>query len=471
MSTLAPDATEPRRRLHPLSPLLRGARVIVVIVAALSWQGLAQLGFLQALIVIGGVVAVALVLSWISWLVTGYHLRGPELRVYEGLLWRRTRSIPLERLQAVDVVRPLLARLTGLAELRIEVVGAGKTEAPLAFLTVEEARVLRDRLLSVARQAGAPAARLHPGATDATGTPVNAATSGAGMVSAPVDGAAPAATPAAALQEATEERLHTVPTRDLVLAKLLTPQALLVPFGLVWPLLGFAFHPDLTVVGMAGTLTAVVGIALHPVRRFISEYGFTVGTVPDGLRLRHGLLETTSQTVPPQRVQAVGIIRPLLWRPMGWQRTRMDVAGYGHQQDTQVRADTLLPLAEWDVTRSVVARVLPGLDLTALPLVPPPARAKWRVPLRRLVLAAGLTDTVFVTRAGLIARRLVLVPYARIQSIRIVQGPWQRKLNLANVYVDTAGGQTAVAEHRDVADAHRLVRELADRARAARAGT
>ncbi|MBO0870165.1 MAG: PH domain-containing protein, partial [Micromonosporaceae bacterium] len=81
----------------------------------------------------------ALVLSVVSWLVTGYQLVGRELRVSEGLLFRRQRAIPLERLQAVEVVRPVLARLAGLAELRLEVIGARRAEAPLSYLTLREA--------------------------------------------------------------------------------------------------------------------------------------------------------------------------------------------------------------------------------------------------------------------------------------------------------------------------------------------
>ena len=95
-------------------------------------------------------------LAVVSWYNTGYHIVGRELRIHEGLLWRRTRAIPLERLQAVEVVRPLLAQLTGLAELRLEVVGGGKTEAPLAYLTVAEAAPLRDRLLALAGRTQPP---------------------------------------------------------------------------------------------------------------------------------------------------------------------------------------------------------------------------------------------------------------------------------------------------------------------------
>ena len=141
---------EPRRRLHPLSPLLHGAKSVAIIVVALSWQTLSQVG-LERFALVVGVIAVAVVLfSLVGWLNTGYHVVGRELRIQDGLLWRRNRAIPLERLQSVEVRRPLLAQLTGLAELRLEVVGGGKTEAPLAYLTVRDAAALRERLLALA---------------------------------------------------------------------------------------------------------------------------------------------------------------------------------------------------------------------------------------------------------------------------------------------------------------------------------
>jgi putative membrane protein len=85
------------------------------------------------------------------------------------------------------------------------------------------------------------------------------------------------------------------------------------------------------------------------------------------------------------------------------------------------------------------------------------------------VLGYQLTDTALVTRDGLLTRRLVIVPYGRIQSVRIRQGPLQRRLRLATVWADTAGrGLTAVAPHRDAAEALALATELAERSRAAR---
>ncbi len=54
--------------------------------------------------------------------------------------------------------------------------------------------------------------------------------------------------------------------------------------------------------------------------QFLTLFGFTVAEARDGLRLRFGLTSHRSQTVPPGRVQAVRIERPLLWRPWGWGR-------------------------------------------------------------------------------------------------------------------------------------------------------
>jgi putative membrane protein len=60
------------------------------------------------------------------------------------------------------------------------------------------------------------------------------------------------------------------------------------------------------------------------------------------------------------------------------------------------------------------------------------------------------------------------VPYARIQSVRVVQGPLQRRLRLATVYADTAGGRSGAARDRDLTEAWALAAELTVRARQAR---
>jgi putative membrane protein len=221
-------------------------------------------------------------------------------------------------------------------------------------------------------------------------------------------------------------------------------------------------------VAIGSLLTAVIGVVQVPARRIFDEWNFRIGADPNGLRLHHGLLDTRSQTVPPQRVQAVEVLWPLLWRLVGWVRARVDVAGYGeHDRGAGVRAGILLPVGDPGMARRVVHEVL-GLDVATLPLAPPPRRARWLAPLRWPHLGFGITDTVAAASGGWPGRRLAVVPLSRVQSVRVVQGPLQRALGLASVHVDTAGALHAVGEHRDVAEAYALADTLASAARSAR---
>ncbi|MGS2615445.1 PH domain-containing protein [Micromonospora sp. LZ34] len=442
-----PAGVEPRQRLHPLSPALHGAKSLVVVIAGLSWSTLSRVGFGWFVAMVVVIALGATVLSVVSWYNTGYHVVGRELRVYEGLLWRRTRAIPLERLQAVEVVRPLLAQLTGLAELRLEVVGGGKTEAPLAYLSVADAAALRQRLLALA-------GRVPPG----TARPVPAA-----------PGTAPtgAVTPAPDIPPG--RPLHTVRNEDLLVSQLLTPQAFFLPFGLAFVVVQFLSQGSWSFIAVASTLTAMAGVLLQPIRRVLDDWNFRLARDEDTLRVRNGLLETRAQTVPLHRVQTVGVTWPLLWRVRGWLRLRLEVAGYAAgEADDRNRPDRLLPVGDLPTGEAIVAEVLPGVRIGALPLHPPPPRARWLNPLSRGVLGAGLHERVFAVRSGLLTRQLAIVPYARIQSVRVVQGPIQRRLRLATVHADTAGGAGAAAHDRDLAEAWALAAELTARAHGAR---
>ncbi len=74
-----------------------------------------------------------------------------------------------------------------------------------------------------------------------------------------------------------------------------------------------------------------------------------------------------------------------------------------------------------------------------------------------------------VSREGIINRRTHVVPHARVQSLRLHQGPWQRRLGLADLHVDSPPGPVSVhARHRVAAEARALLLEENDVARAAR---
>jgi putative membrane protein len=423
--------TDDWRRLHPLTPLLRGWRFLLIAAAAVGQQGLRQSDGINPVYVgltILGATVIAVLVGVVGWRTTRYRLTATELQVDSGLLQRRSRRVPLARLQSVDVVRPVIARVLGLAELRLEVVGGGSTEAPLAYLHEADAQRLRAQLL--ARAAGRE---------EEVGTPTADAV------------------------------LVAVPTGTLV-ASVLLGFPLVVTVVLVAVLLvvaGLQASAALPVVFAA--LPAYAGFMTVAVRRVLAEYGFTVSESPDGLRLRHGLLDTRSQTIPPGRVQSVRVLEPLFWRPWGWVRVEVDVAGYERGRgEEQSATRALLPVAPRALAEALVGRVLGGgLPVASAPV---PPRVRWRAPLSARRLMAGLDDRHLVTTHGVLTTTTDVVPLAKVQSFRLTSGPWQQRLRLATLHADTAGRQLpgGAAYHRDIDEARALLAEVSRRARAAR---
>ena len=434
-------STEPAHT-HPLTvlvtvlrsiPVLLGIGVVMVAQSGagqwvddtgLAWWGFV-LGGLALLVVLAVVIAGFAYLSWSR--LTYYFDSSGDLRVDSGVLTKQQRRLALSRLQAVDVNQPLLARVVGMAEVKVEVAGAGDSRVTLQYLTMAQAQVFRDEVL--ARAAG-----LRP---DAGTAPQNV--------------------------------IVTVPTKDLIISLLRSSTTLVGVLATVLIVVVAVLSE-----GAIGLLALFItgGVPIFAAfGEFVRFFGFTVAESPDGLRLRSGLTSTQAQTVPPGRVHAVEYEQPLLWRSKDWVRVQITVAGAssGEEQQGGGRTGVLLPVAPRPVAEAVVARVLPGLDTHGLEWTPAPARVRVRAPIQWRQLAVAANDRLFAVRRGRLVRRTALVPHARTQSVHLTQGPWQRRLGVATVSVDVAPGPVSVnGLHQDAATARRVADEQAQRARTAR---
>jgi uncharacterized membrane protein YdbT with pleckstrin-like domain len=419
------------KRLHPVTPWRRawaplaGLFAVALNNAEALAEWTASLGVLWLLALLAALLACAATYGYLSWRVTSYLVTDTELRIRTGLLFRRAAHLRLDRIQAIDVTRPLLARALGVAKLKMDVVGSGDADE-LAYLGEAEARELRAELL--ARAAGiAPEA-------------------------APNAGEAPA------------RELYQVDARRLAWALALLGGSwgpllmalLLAP--VIWAV------TDSALAALAVGVPMVVGIWRSSLGSFLTQYGWTVSESPDGLRLDHGLLQRDHATVPPGRVQAVRLVEPLLWRRRGWVRVELEVAGGGNQ------GGILLPVAPRAVAAALLERVLPEVDIggAVASVRPSPRRARWAAPVMRKGYGHGVTDAVFVARAGRLRRVHTLVPHAKVQSVRLTRGPWAQALGLAHVHVDHGANGTATARFADAVYAEGEVEAQADRSRLGR---
>ena len=435
-------------RLHPLSPLVRTGRhlmglgilVLLLIFANHSGSG----GDVIGDVVVVGVVLVA---GMISWLVTRWQVAGGVLRIDTGLIRRDSRRFPLSQVQAIDVVQTGLARVLGLAELRLRMAGGDASGGRLACLPLAQAEQLRERLLAMGR---------------APGTATAAATAAGAAGAVPVSGPGVTAPPAAP-----ERPLFRVRSDRLAGAIILSRSGAYAAAVIAVAAL---------IIGLTGKPAVIVpflpfgfGIVLAVWRQFNGEFGTAVATAPDGLRLRSGLVQTTAETIRPGRVQAVRLVEPLLWRAFGWCRLEVDVAGARQRRENRSegqRLRALIPVG----SRADADQMLAELMAAA----PRPARgapgpARWKAPLTYHFLGWDGDDRYVVSSRGRVCRKTTWVPLEKVQSIRWVQGPVQRRLGLASVRVDVAGRRvTASIEDRDAAEAQQILARLPDLARAAR---
>lgn len=435
---MSDDSPEPAawHRLHPLSPVVRAGRAtigigIFLVPSVLTGRSVSSSIYDVAFV---GVLAA---LGFVSWLVTRWRIEGDDLRIETGLIRRQSLRFPLAQVQAIDIVRPGLARIVRVAELRLRMAGSTGATARLAYVPEQDAEPLRARLLALAH-----------GAIEPTGA---------------VEDRAPS-------EHGAEHVLTSVPTGRLAASILLSDVGFVSATILIGLLVAAAVAPTAAVAVLGAGVAPIFGGVTLIWRRFNQEYRLTLAEAADGLRVRSGLIALTSETIRPGRVQAVLMVEPFLWRRLGWCRLEVDVAGRqrrkgeGEAQRKQLRA--VLPVGSRELALELLERLLPDVPQAQFRA---PRRALLKSPLRFRFLAWGRTDTCVVTTSGRIRRVTAWVPLEKAQSLRRVQGPIQRRLRLASVHLDTAGRSVhATLRDRDVAEVDRVLADLVRLARAAR---
>ena len=135
------------RRTHPASIVLGiDLRQLVQAVLFPVLAGFAAGGRVVAviLVVMG---AIGLVGRWLAWQRFTYSFDGEVLRVEEGVLSRSHRTLDVDRVQQVEIDRSAVARLFGLAALRVETAGSSsEVEVELKVIPLEEAQALRTEI-------------------------------------------------------------------------------------------------------------------------------------------------------------------------------------------------------------------------------------------------------------------------------------------------------------------------------------
>lgn len=469
-------------RLHPMTPLLRGGLFLIVVIGIVvanlrdrlffiflpwlapgtrddvaTWEGsngdpidfiIANNLYVLAVLAVLAVLVLLIAVFYTSWRFHTFRITGDDVEVRSGILFRTQRRAPLDRVQGVNLTRPMVARLLGMAKL--EVVGAGTdANVKLEYLSTTNAEAVRADILRLASgrrlaDAAIPAGATGPGAPAPGRVAALGQTVGRELTGLIEGSEAPVAVP---------ESVVSIPVGRLVASHLLSLSTLglLLAFaaiivgasqGVWWLLFGF--------------VPTIIGFGAYWIRSIVRSLRYSIAPTPDGVRITFGLLTTITEILPPGRIHAIEVTQPILWRPAGWWTIRINrLTGRSMADTTTDQFTTVLPVGtaldvervlrllqptvpddEWTL---IVREGMAGPD-EADTFVNTPRRAWWIRPLSWRRNGFRLGGDLLLLRRGVVWRRLAILPLARLQSFALHQGPLDRLSRVSNARAHVVTG-------------------------------
>jgi putative membrane protein len=464
-------------RLHPATPLLRGGiafiAILGIIIANLrerlvemflpqfaggyrydgedfdpltytldhGYVGWVLLGLAVFLMIVIGV-------FFLSWRMHSFRVTDEDVEVRSGVLFRTHRKAKLDRVQGVGLSKPFLPRLFGAARLDVNVAGQS-ADVKLEYLSTGPAEKLRRDVLTLAS-----------GARLAEGEPPLPGVGPAGVVS-PTDGlitrhvierANEFLSPELPEDQAPPESIVRIPIGRLIASTLVNEGTLFVLAVVVVGIVMIANGNGWVIFTL---IPALLGIGSYYWTTITKSLRYSIAGTPSGVRIGFGLLSTSNDTLPPGRVHAVQISQPLLWRPFGWWQVKINKAGLSAEAAAGGKGNTtVLPVGTLRDATAVVQLMLDGADVDSTyeqveaammrpgesGFVLAPRRARLIDPIAWRRTGYALRPNLLVFRTGVLWRKLVILPLARIQSIQITQGPVERLVRLSSARVHTVIG-------------------------------
>ena len=424
----------------------------------------------------------ALFFSAIRYFTFRYMVVDGEMVIREGLLFRRLRTIPVAKIQNIDLIQNPLHRIMGVAEVRVETASGKESEATLRVLAMRQVMALRQEIFG----------QREPG-------PVRPVSDPAGG-----DLQEPRSVPAA-----TTETLLEVPVIWLIKAGLASNRGILligVVAGVIYqydlessewfkriidrlPALDGSVFNSLLLAG--GVLVVLVIFRLLGIVWYVLRFsGYRLTRHGEDLRVSCGLLTRVSATIPRKRIQFISIHRTLIMGWMGLAAIRIETAGGGGGQaedaSAMVSRRWFVPVIPGDRVAGLLAELRPGLQwdettpgwqpladnarprmirmaliqsvivgLIGLPVslqwgwlagvMIAPVLMWWANRKSRAMRYCRRQDQV-IYRSGVLNRKTSLTFLDKVQTARFDQSPFDRRWRQARLTVDTAAA--GPAEHR-----------------------
>lgn len=442
-------------------------------------------------------------ISIIRYFTVRYRISGGELVVNEGLFFRRTRTVPVERIQNIDLVQGVLHRLFKVAEVRVETASGTKPEAVLSVLSLSQVDLLRRNVFKQ-KEIDRPVVDESTSLTSASAELASADSSTPGLFPTDME-SGNFATKADDLEAST---ILKIPLSWLAKAGFASNRGLIMVSVLLGLYLQFdrrqgqdydfsflsQWLPDLsnpytmTAAVIAASILGLVLLRVLGVGWYILRFfGYRLSLSGEDFKISCGLFTKVSATVPRKRIQFISIHSNYVSRLLGLSSIRIETAG-GASSDNENATTTVsrrwfIPVIPTDDVTEMIGKLRPSLQWQPAqydwqPLSPKAGRRMIRIAIFVSLLLApmgcyffgiwgcGVTlialpilvayaikksrsvqfaRTAFgvVYRSGILTRKISLTFFEKIQATTIAQTPFDRRWGMATLSVDTAAAGPA----------------------------
>lgn len=133
--------------LHPLSVLFEIAKtirnnLIPTVAALLSARSGGWIGYSIGT----AILSIGLIVALVRYFTFRYRIEDRSLVIHQGLWGRLNRTVPLDRIQNIDLSQNLFHRLLKVGEVRVETASGTEPEAIMRVLSIAEVEQLRDKV-------------------------------------------------------------------------------------------------------------------------------------------------------------------------------------------------------------------------------------------------------------------------------------------------------------------------------------
>ncbi|MBP1760908.1 MAG: hypothetical protein H6Q64_450 [Firmicutes bacterium] len=448
------------QRVHPLGILFFTARSVYSMGQALLpllLLAIAQPAIRKWIIVAIPLLLVLFIIYGVFyWLRYVFYVSGQELRVEYGVMVRKKRYIPFERIQTVQITAGVLQRLFGLVKVQVETAGGGKeAEFVLAALPRKTALELQNIL-----QAGGKPLEAAPAEVD----PIEYKLSIRSLL----------------LLASTSNGIGVAISALLVILSQLDD---FLPQLNVWVKIGtYAEHlaaAKVSLIILAVFILILLAWLLSLVGTIIRFSGFQLRREGDSIKINRGLFEKQQLSIPLKRIQAVKVVEGLLRQPLGMVSVQVvSISNTGVKGEGNV----LFPLLPKAALPEFLEKIAPEFSVP-LAFEKLPRRAKRRYLLINTIPAliiailcsvflpwgyvafilpllgawlgsrqyhdAGyqVEDNTLLLRSRVLGRVTMIVPRRRIQSLHVSRNPFQIRSGLSNLKVAIASSNIAATAH------------------------